>query len=79
MADLSWSARLSLPALFRFPDQALGEGFARLSGSTAEFMDSQCLHPILYEGQTWRMLVMQLVPSLSWLFEDDDKAMETQH
>jgi hypothetical protein len=61
-----------------FPDPSIvGEGFlARLSGSTAEFMDIYKLMfigPDLFVKDKHGDIVMQLVPALpSWLFEDDD-------
>jgi hypothetical protein len=61
-----------------FPDPSIaGEGFlARLSGSTAEFMDIYKLMfmgPDLFYTDKHGDVVMQLVPALpSWLFEDSE-------
>jgi hypothetical protein len=61
-----------------FPDPSIvGEGFlARLSGSTAEFMDIwklMFIGPDLFVKDKHGDIVMQFVPALpSWLFEDDD-------
>jgi len=61
-----------------FPDPSIvGEGFlARLSGSTAEFMDMwklMFLGPKLFYLNDDKEVEMQLTPALpSWLFEDDE-------
>merc|ERR1712150_24942 len=61
-----------------FPDPSIvGEGFlARLSGSTAEFMDIwklMFIGPELFSLDDDGELKMTLIPALpSWLFEDDD-------
>jgi hypothetical protein len=61
-----------------FPDPSIvGEGFlARLSGSTAEFMDIwklMFIGPDLFTKDKHGDVVMQLVPALpSWLFEDEE-------
>jgi hypothetical protein len=61
-----------------FPDpNIVGEGFlARLSGSTAEFMDIwklMFIGPDLFTKNEDGDVVMQLVPALpSWLFEDEE-------
>ena len=61
-----------------FPDDSIvGKGFlARLSGSTAEFMDIwklMFIGPEMFYMNDRGELEMQLVPALpSWLFEDDE-------
>jgi len=61
-----------------FPDPSIvGEGFlARLSGSTAEFMDMwklMFIGPNLVSLNKHNEIEMQLAPALpSWLFEDED-------
>lgn len=65
-----------------FPDPSIvGEGFlARLSGSTAEFMDMwklMFIGPKLFALSEDDKLTMQFEPALpSWLFEDPDAESE---
>ena len=68
-----------------FPDPSIvGEGFlARLSGSTAEYLDMYKLMfigPELFYLNDSGELEMQLVPALpSWVFEDENSDKETMY
>jgi hypothetical protein len=68
-----------------FPDPSIvGEGFlARLSGSTAEFLDIwklMFIGPRLFYMNDSDKLVMEFTPALpSWLFQDEDNKDKAKH